>query len=80
MSIVVFLCLVNARHATAKIMEVLEGSRKESSKYLRVEGGQGCIPVYGTGEAAEGGFGGEVWVLTIRNSCLIPLPIPDKSY
>ena len=37
-SIVVFLCLLNARHAAAWIMKVLGGSRKESSKYLRVEG------------------------------------------
>ena len=41
-------------------MKVLGGSRKESSKYLRV---QGAVPVYNTGETAAGGFGGKVWVL-----------------
>jgi NMD protein affecting ribosome stability and mRNA decay len=29
-----------ARHAAARIMKVLGGSRKESSKYLRVKGGR----------------------------------------
>lgn len=30
----------SARHAAARIMRVLGGSRKESSKYLRVQGGR----------------------------------------
>lgn len=30
----------SARHAAARIMKVLGGSKKESSKYLRVEGGR----------------------------------------
>lgn len=30
----------SARHAVARIMKVLGGNRKESSKYLRVEGGK----------------------------------------
>lgn len=32
--------LVNARHAAARIMKVLGGSKKESTKYLRVENGR----------------------------------------
>lgn len=32
--------LNNARHAAAKIMKVLGGRKKESTKYLRVEGGR----------------------------------------
>ena len=30
----------SARHAVAWIMKVMEGSKKESSKYLRVQGGR----------------------------------------
>ena len=32
--------------------EVFAGAKRE-----------GVVPVFGTGEAAEGGFGGDVWVL-----------------
>ncbi|MCL7413105.1 MAG: 60S ribosomal export protein NMD3 [ANME-2 cluster archaeon] len=32
--------VASARHAAARIMDVLGGSRKESSKYLRVQGGR----------------------------------------
>lgn len=32
--------VVNARHAAARIMKVLGGSKKESTRYLRVEGGR----------------------------------------
>jgi len=32
----------SARHAAARIMKVLGGNRKESSKYLRVEGAGCC--------------------------------------
>ncbi|NOR47055.1 MAG: hypothetical protein GQ533_03275 [Methanosarcinaceae archaeon] len=39
-SIAIFLCLLNARHAAAWTNKVLEGSRKESSRYLRVKGGR----------------------------------------
>ena len=32
--------LASARHTAARIMKVLGGSKKESSKYLRVQGGR----------------------------------------
>ncbi|MCL7415865.1 MAG: 60S ribosomal export protein NMD3 [ANME-2 cluster archaeon] len=32
--------VASARHAAARIMKVLGGSRKESSKYVRVQGGR----------------------------------------
>ncbi|MBW6518857.1 MAG: 60S ribosomal export protein NMD3 [ANME-2 cluster archaeon] len=32
--------VASARHAATRIMKVLGGSRKESSKYLRVQGGR----------------------------------------
>lgn len=35
--------VINARHIASKIMKVLGGSKKESTKYLRVENGR---PVY----------------------------------
>ena len=58
-SIVIFLCLFNARHAAAWIMKVLDGSRKERSKYLMVEGGR-VVYQFTIHAKLRGGFGGEV--------------------